>query len=74
MRKCFGCRARNARDGLRQIRLCQVLPLSVYQGLEFRIYLFQSLLIRSDQFEQVVIDEPVKVVREPARHLLAEAR
>jgi hypothetical protein len=59
---------------LRQIGLCEVSPLSLDQGLKFRIYLIQRLLIRPDQFEQVAIDEPVKVVREPARRLLAEAR
>ncbi|WP_027676867.1 hypothetical protein [Agrobacterium larrymoorei] len=56
------------------IRLCQVLPPSLDQGLKFRIYLFQSLLIRPDEFDQVAIDEPVEVVGEPARGLFAEAR
>jgi hypothetical protein len=59
---------------LRQVRLCQVLPLSLDQGLKLRIDLFQGLLIRPDQFEQVAIDEPVEVVREPARSVFAEAR
>jgi len=50
------------------------LPFSLDQGLELRIDLFQGLLIQRDQFEQVAIDEPVEVVRQPARSVFAEAR
>jgi len=60
MGECCGGRARDTRDCLRQICLRKVLPLSLDQWLEFRINLFQSLPICSDQFEQAAIDEPVK--------------